>query len=144
MSSEQEKGTAAKSRGTLRRLMVALLGLATLAAGVNVAWRQFQPALEPLPSAATEPLDPRVRELVESAAAIVAIDSRSAAAWGDLGAVYFAHNFEPQAQGCFRNAERLAPGDYRWPYLLGVSLIHTDCDQMIAAYRRAAERCGKR
>lgn len=144
MNPEQEKGTAPKSRGVLRRLVVVLLGLTILAAGVNAARWLFQPALEALPTAATEPLEPRVRELMESAAAIVAIDSRSAAAWGDLGAVYFAHNFEPQAQGCFRNAERLAPGDYRWPYLLGVSLIHTDGDQMLAAYRRAAERCGKR
>jgi tetratricopeptide (TPR) repeat protein len=125
-------------------MLVVLLGLIFLAAGVNVAFWFCQPALEPLPSVATEQLEARVRELLDGAAANVAMDNRSAAAWGDLGAACFAHNFEPQAQVCFRNAERLAPGDYRWPYLLGVSLIYTDGDQMLAAYRRAAERCGER
>ena len=89
-------------------------------------------------------MDPEVRNLIEGASAKVAIDNRSAAAWGDLGAVFFVHDFEAPAQVCFRNAERLDPGDYRWSYLLGVSLIYTDGDQSLAAYRRAAERCGER
>ena len=120
-----------------------MLGLAILAVGVNVAWRFSQPALEPMPAADTEHLDHEIRDLMTSAEANVVHDNRSAAAWGDLGAVYYVHSLEAQSQVCFRNAERLDPADYRWPYLLAVSLSSADHEQ-IAAYRRAARRCGQR
>jgi tetratricopeptide (TPR) repeat protein len=145
MSSEPETRAAPRARRFPRRLLVILLGLAILAVSVNFAWWLSRPALEPLPTVAAKgELEPQVRSLLEDGAARVAMDNRSAAAWGDLGAAYFVHNFEAQAQVCFRNAERLDPRDYRWPYLLGVSLIYADADQMLAAYRRAAERCGER
>lgn len=131
------------SRKTLRRLLVTMLGLVVLAVGVNVAWWLSRPVLEPLPTVPAGKMDVEVRKLIADASSKAALNSRDASAWGDLGAAFFVHNFEAQSQVCFRNAERLNPGDYRWPYLLGASLTYTDGDQMVAAYRRAAERCGK-
>jgi tetratricopeptide (TPR) repeat protein len=47
-------------------------------------------------------------------------------ALGELGHWYQAHeDFEP-AEACYRNAEKLAPGDFRWPYFLGHILIRQD------------------
>lgn len=132
-----------KPAGLSRKLLPVLAGLALLAAGANL-YRWFdKPALEPLPIAATEKMSPPIRELIQAATAEVKRQERSAAAWGDLGAVYFAHRITPEAAVCFRNAERLDAGDYRWPYLLGVNLVYLDVDRSLDAFRRAAKRCGE-
>ena len=146
MSSQQQvvNDQAASAKRMWPRWLAVILGMVILAVGTSVAWWFNRPVLEPLPSIATEHLEPELRKAVSGAITNAAFHSRSAAAWGNLGTVYFVHNFEAQSQTCFRNAERLAPGDYRWPYLLGVSLIYTDGEQMMAAYQRAAKLCGKR
>lgn len=146
MSPEPEPGTrtARASKWVWRRLPAAVLGVLLLVAAGNVAWWLLPPALEPLPSVPTERMEPEVRNLFKSASANVAMNSSSAAAWGELGAVFFGHDFEAPAQVCFRNAERLDTSDYRWPYFLGISLVYTDGKESLAAYRRAAGRCGQR
>ncbi len=145
MTSQQNTETRSPpwSRGILRPLLLVLLVLTVLAVGANVAWWLNRPTLEPMP-AITEQMEPEVRGLIEDAMANVEKDSYSAAAWGDFGAVCYAHAFEKQSQICFRNAERLDPSDFRWPYLLAWSLNFADRDQMLAAYRRAAQRCGEK
>jgi tetratricopeptide (TPR) repeat protein len=40
-------------------------------------------------------------------------------AYGDLGKLLMAGNYLDVAEHCFRNAQTLAPGDFRWPYYLG-------------------------
>src|SRR5690349_20222774 len=124
MSSEEKSGRlgSSASKGLSQKLRGILLWLAVLAVGINVAWWLSRPALEALPVADNGHLDAEIQELIASAVANVEADTRSAAAWGDLGAVYYAHSLEVQSQVCFRNAERLDPTDYRWPYLLAVSL----------------------
>jgi tetratricopeptide (TPR) repeat protein len=141
----QEEKRGAKARSSLlRRLVPALAGLAGLAVGVNFYFWLNQPKLEPLPRVATESLEPAVRTLIEGAQAEAAQKGRSATAWGDLGAVLRAHDLGLEAEACYRNAQRLDPADYRWPYLLGVSLATTDAERAVACFRQAAERCGNR
>lgn len=140
---DRPQNTAPKPVGLLRRLVPVLIGLAVLAVGVNIFRWLDKPTLEPLPIVDTPRMEPQIRELVQKATAAVTGQERSAAAWADLGAVCFANHIIPEAAVCFRNAERLDPGDYRWPYLLGYSLIYIDVDQSLSAYRRAAQRCGE-
>ncbi|MFN0017329.1 MAG: tetratricopeptide repeat protein [Pirellulaceae bacterium] len=128
----------------VRRFLVALPALAILAAGVYLVGWMNQPTLEPLPSLPMERTESKVRGVIESAAARVASNNRAAAAWGDLGFAYYSYQFDSQAQVCFRNAERLDPSDYRFPYFLGLSLNSTDAIQTLVAYRRAADLCGNR
>lgn len=40
-------------------------------------------------------------------------------AWGELGKLLMAGEFLGEAEHCFRNAQALAPDDFRWPYYLG-------------------------
>ena len=94
-----------------RRMLAVLFALVVLAVGVNLAWWFNRPALEPLPNIDTEHLEPEVRNLISQAAGNIATDTSSASAWGDLGAVYFVHNFEVPSQACLRNAERLDARD---------------------------------
>ncbi|MXZ73379.1 MAG: tetratricopeptide repeat protein [Acidobacteria bacterium] len=39
--------------------------------------------------------------------------------YGDLGRLLMASEYLDEAERCFRNAQRLAPDDFRWPYYLG-------------------------
>jgi tetratricopeptide (TPR) repeat protein len=40
--------------------------------------------------------------------------------YGAMGELYFLYQLWEPAEACFRNAHRLAPRDFRWPYFLGV------------------------
>jgi tetratricopeptide (TPR) repeat protein len=120
----------------------AVLAALALAGAIGVlairGWKS-EPELESLPDVALASAEPDVVRLVDQARGLVARDPRSAIAWGDLGAVLWAHDFGPEAEQCFRNAQRLDPSDYRWPYLLGMSRCTTDADQALLHYRRAAD-----
>lgn len=117
--------------------------LLCLALGVSTTWRLKKPTLEPLPSLPMDDFQPVVRKLIEETSARVAKNLGSPVAWGELGAVYAIHDLEPPAQVCFRNAERLDPDNYKWPYLFSLSMP-VDEPQSIAALRRAVQRCGDR
>ena len=139
---KQAKGSS--PRRLPRWALALLLSLAALAVVLNVAWWLWAPKILPLPAIPTGELEPEVAAIVEAARQQVERDNYSAAAWGDLGAALRAHDLGPQANICFRNAQSLDPSDYRWPYLLGVSLTGTDADASLANLRRAAELCGNR
>ena len=116
-----------------------LLAVACAAAILFVVLRQDEPQLAPMPEISLGETDPSVARLYEKARQLVLDDPRSATAWGDLGGVLRAHEFGPEAEACFRNAQQLDPADYRWPYLLAVSLAATDEAQALSCLQRAAE-----
>lgn len=63
----------------------------------------------------------------------------TAAAWGALGRLYHAYDFPEAARAAYANAERLAPGDPRWPYLRGLVLdASSRQDEAARAFERAA------
>ena len=130
--------------GRLRRLLPFLAAFAVLAVAGNAFWWLRRPSLEPLPTVATEGMTEPIRDLIQEATAQVNLQNNSAATWGDLGAVLFVHDMHGEAAVCLRNAERLDPSDYRWPYLLGLSLRFSDPEQTLDCYRRAARQCGKK
>jgi tetratricopeptide (TPR) repeat protein len=43
-----------------------------------------------------------------------------AEAYGSLGELYHAYGLDPAASDCYLNAESLDPGEFKWPYYLGV------------------------
>lgn len=45
-----------------------------------------------------------------------------ASVYSELGQAYHVYGLAAPAEDCYRNAERLLPGDYRWPHLLAVLL----------------------
>jgi len=109
---------------------------------LGVTWWLQKPTLEPLPRLPMDDFQPEVRKLIEETSSRVAQSLRSSAAWGELGAVYLSHSLESPAQVCFHNAELLNSENYRWPYLLSLSMMHTDEEKAISALRRAVQRCG--
>ena len=126
-----------------RWLLWVLLGIAVVGLAVN-AWRFFQPKLSPMPQVPRTGLEPEAVEYVALAERNVEQNPDSAIDWGDLGAVLQAHGFIPEAESCYRNAERLDPSDYRWPYFLGMCRVVPSPDEALALWRRAEELAGDR
>jgi tetratricopeptide (TPR) repeat protein len=88
-------------------------------------------------------VDKEIVEKIEGARQGVLKSPRSADHWGELGAVLRAHEFLEESNVCFAQAERLAPQDYRWPYLIGVELLGHDQEAALPRLRRAVELCGE-
>ncbi len=65
-------------------------------------------------------------------------DAELAEAYGGMGQIYLAYDLVAPAEPCLRNAHRLAPRDFRWPYLLG-ALFQTArrLDQAVPSYGNA-------
>lgn len=60
--------------------------------------------------------------------------------FAELGQVYHVYDLLAPAEDCYRNAEMLLPGDYRWPHLLAVVLQREGrLDEASAAWKRALE-----
>lgn len=78
--------------------------------------------LTPVPPVALDGLDPPVaRQLGEVRRRLdAAPTSGRAAAFAEAGRHYHAYGMFAPAEACYRNAAALAPGDFRWPYLLAV------------------------
>lgn len=107
-----------------RLLLAALsIGLAT-AAGAQTSDRG---PLAQVPAPDLNQVEERVRrelktaatEFSKMAASSNISDRELGSAYGELGGVYHAHHMDDAAEACYRNAEQLAPGEFRWPYLLG-------------------------
>jgi tetratricopeptide (TPR) repeat protein len=64
--------------------------------------------------------------------------SARAAAYAELGKVYLTYNFPEAATVCFRNAAKLDPDDFRWRYLLALSLQQDTQTAEAASHMAAA------
>ena len=87
----------------------------------------------------TSTLKARDARLVEAQLATVRNSPRSAAAWGQLGALLKSYEFRDEALQCLTRAERLDPREARWPYLIGLMLATEAPDTAIAKLQRATE-----
>ncbi|MXZ01810.1 tetratricopeptide repeat protein [Candidatus Poribacteria bacterium] len=61
----------------------------------------------------------RLLNAVETAQKAVRNSPEDAEVWGQLGHVYLSHRWEVPAIACYRQANTLAPDDFRWLYFLG-------------------------
>jgi tetratricopeptide (TPR) repeat protein len=113
-----------------------VLALVAGAVGAYFLWPKSKPAV---PVIQTGGLDKEVVEAIEKARTAVEADPKSAGAWGNFGLVLFAQNRYADSIPIFAEAERLDPADARWPYYLGLALVHQKPDEGIAALKRAAE-----
>lgn len=106
---------------------------------------ELQPVVLPDLSRLAEPVRRQLQDQYASFAGKLASpatpQTEMADAYGDLGRLLLAARLGSPAETCFRHAERLAPGDRRWPYYLGhVSLLMGDRPKALAAFERAAAR----
>jgi tetratricopeptide (TPR) repeat protein len=131
-----------------RRYRRAVLALA-LVAGAGVAiwiagslYNRVSPVTAALPSLDLAGLDPAVARAIDVAQTAVRASPGSAAAWGRLGMVLRAHEYNAEANTCFAQAERLDPRDPHWPYYQGTDPFQSDLDLAVAKLRRSVELAG--
>ena len=74
---------------------------------------------------------------------IQTLQPRSAAAWGELGMILFAHDLYADAAPVLGRAEQLDAADPRWPYLQGLALLFSDPEAVLPCLQRAAARAGR-
>lgn len=90
--------------------------------------------------------DPAIREVIASKRVAVVADPRSAAAWGELGMAFDAHERWEQSRECYRRAMDLNPSDARWPFLTAEQLNWRDKvgipdkEEAVRLYRLAVDR----
>lgn len=120
-----------------------------VAAGAGGTWlvRHFgkNPAAPAPASAAVAPvvdvtgLDPEIGEQIRSAQKEVEAEPGDAERWGKLGSALMVNRFHKEAIQCFAQAEELAPGDPRWPYLHGFVELPYDAGAALPKLRRGAD-----
>jgi tetratricopeptide (TPR) repeat protein len=137
MSSAASHPLNAPATGRRRRRVLAVFFLAAFLPLLLAAWyawrRQAPPAPPEIPVAG---VDPEMAAAIEAARARVRHEP-SAAAWAGLGKLFRDCKFADQAAACYAEAERLDPGDARWPYLRGGVLLARDPDAALPHLRRA-------
>ncbi len=123
-------------------LVISVCILAVLAAAL--AWYTWHRHAGPRPpEVSLEGIDPALARAIETARRQAAEEPHSSAAWGRLGKILLAATFNEPAAVCFAEAERLDPGDPRWPYLRADALLLRDPEAALPCLRRAVELCDR-
>ena len=120
-------------------LALTVLGLVLAGWGAYSLWLKYT-APEP-PVVDRTGLEQEIVDAIDAAEKQVREKPRDSSAWALLGGVLRAHEFEEASNVCFVEAEKLDRGNWRWPYLLGLSLLGQNQDAALAKLRRAAELC---
>ncbi len=124
---------------TRRSRWVGGAALIVIALGASWWWFRPQPLMPPTPP---DIEDNEVLELIRQAQQPVRATPASAAAWGHLGKVLLAQQFDREADICFAEAFRLDPSDARWLYPRCVIILKRDPDHAVALLRQAAAVAG--
>jgi tetratricopeptide (TPR) repeat protein len=121
------------------RLLLGVIAVLVLACAAVGAWRWWHRPAPPDPPMPAEVRDAEVRLAIEHARHKVLEAPHSAETWGTFGLVLLAHLLDREADACFAQAARLAPGDARWPYGRGLIALKRDPEKSLPLLRQAAE-----
>lgn len=131
----------------MNRLLLLGVGLLAAAAVGYAVYRYARPADRgpAPPEVPADVTDPSIREVIAGKRAAAAARPNDAAAWGELGMAFDAHERWDLSQACYRRAMELDPADARWPFLIAEQLNwrskgHLDKDEALRLYRLAADR----
>lgn len=92
-----------------------------------------------LPAVSLGAVGSGVRRAIEDATELVRRKPFSGPAWGRLGMVLLAHNFEAAAETAFDVAQELDPRTARWSYCAGVGQAVIDPARAIVHFQHAVE-----
>jgi tetratricopeptide (TPR) repeat protein len=98
--------------------LVASIALGMVDASAQTLLEVTLPDLNGLHPSVQKQLSQAHTTLVEQLRSGATPDAR-ATAFGELGKLFMATRFNDEATRSFRNAQDLAPGDFRWPYYIG-------------------------
>jgi tetratricopeptide (TPR) repeat protein len=101
----------------VNRKFALVVGVVVVAAVGFAGFKYIVSAARP-PEIPNDVTDPPIRKVIAAKRAAVVADPRSAAAWGELGMAFDAHERWEQSQRCYERAMELDRSDARWPFLL--------------------------
>jgi tetratricopeptide (TPR) repeat protein len=132
--------------GTFRRyLRIGLIGLVGVAVinGGMLLYTHFTKVEVPKlsPEFATE-VDVVVAMRIEEARKAVEKNPSAPEAWGQLGMIFFAHQYNSDAAKCFTQAERLDPEDPRWKYFQAAIFESSDAPAALRKFEETLGKCG--
>jgi len=120
-----------------------VFAIVLILAGAGVAgYYLLRPSPPPLPAVDLRSADSEISEAVNKATDAVRDNPRDGEAWGKLGMVLRAHDFDVASVEAFQAAERFDPKNAKWPYLQGLTLVLYDPDAGLACLQRAADKAG--
>ena len=111
-------------------------GMLLLLAVGGASWWWLRPE-PPTPPTPPNIKDAEVLQVIQEAQQPVRDTPGSAAAWGHLGKILLAQQFDKEADVCFAEAFRLDPTDARWLYGRCVIALKRDPDHAVAMLREA-------
>ena len=117
----------------IRRVLGHTACLAVLALS-GCAEQTSEPAI---PTVETRGMEAPVRILIDAVTRNLLNNRQSANAWGRLGRVYHAHELYIPALACYRQAMRLGPDDFQWPYLAAHAASEVDQDAAVTLFEQA-------
>lgn len=124
----------------MNRLVLAVLFVLALPAAAQELAPVRYPDLAPLEKAVAEQIGGLENDLRALLAEPKPDLGLLAAVYSELGQVYHVYDLAAPAEDCYRNAEKLLPGDFRWPHLLAALLQKEGrLDEAAAAWDRALE-----
>ncbi len=121
-------------------LALTILGLVLAGWGGYSLWLKYTTPEPPVVNRTG--LEQEIVDALDAAEKQVREKPRDAGTWAMLGGVLRAHEFDEASNVCFMEAEKLDRGNWRWPYLLGLSFLGQNQDAALAKLRRSAELCG--
>ena len=139
MTTSSKNTPAATPPGRIRRRTTTAIVALLVVGGISwFAWQRLAPD-PPLPEFPPGS-DPEVVQALESARRDVRLWPWSAERWGRLGMLLMGHDFYDEALACFAEAERLDPGNVRWPYYAGMIVLVRKADDSLPFFQRAMSR----
>ncbi len=138
MSPRHRKSRIGHQRPTTRAWWI--FGGIVLLSVIGATWwlaGPGNPPVIPIPNIPLEGSPATVAKTISRAIETVERQPDSGDAWGYLGMLLFAHQFEFEASQCFEQAQILARDDFRWPYLLGLNRSVSDREAAADCWRRA-------
>jgi tetratricopeptide (TPR) repeat protein len=116
--------------------LVLLVAFVVVIGGGFWLWKQTN--LPRPPKVDTTGREPEIAAVIHRARTEVLQNLRSAGAWGRLGLVLLAHDYEAEARVCLTRAQELDSKNPRWVYLNGRLLEVRDPAASLPLLRRAA------
>ena len=118
------------------RVLAGGLLVLVLASGLALWWFSGSNlAPPPLPA---DVQNVELREALEKLRARVLARPHSAGQWGELAMTLQIHQFYPESDYCYAEAERLDPADPRWPYARGLIALKREPTVSLQFFRLAA------
>lgn len=126
--------------GKTSTILIVLIALGAIGAGVYfLMFNQPKPEARVIPRIELESIDSEIADAISGAIEKIESNPEDAEAWGNLGEIYYAHNYGTKSVEALKVAQDLAPTVAKWPYLRGMIFAEADVSAGMPLVEKALE-----